>query len=137
VRRTTEDDLATAFAHQPGREPGPAGVGPEAFLVGAADREQHPRPAGGERGEERGDGPVAGRIDPVLVVAVVDRVPLGPEQVEVTLRLVPAGPGGDRRGEQRAAALRREADPVGNAGEGADHGRGERPLEQVAPRVGP
>jgi len=130
-----EHDLAAPFGHEPGREPGPGRVRPEPSRVGAADRQQHPRPAGGQRGDEGRDRPFAFRVDPVLVVAVVDRPVLRPQQVEVAFRLVATGGHGDRRGKKQAGALRGEPDAPRNPGQEADERRGERPLEQVAPRV--
>ena len=130
-----EKDLAALRRDHPGHELDPAGERPVTVRIGRDRREEHPPPAPRRAVDQRGGQGRGLRGDPVLVVIVVDGDAVGREQVEGQFHLVAAAAEGHRPREERPAAVRRVADPVGDAGQPRQQGRRERPLEQVGPRV--
>jgi len=129
-----EHQFAAAVLDQPAEQRPPAVDRPELERIGGADGEKHPGPSGRHPGEQPGDALCRFVADPVLVVPAVDRHPLGTQEVEVGLDLVPAEPPPHPPREQRAA-LAMKADSHRDAREAGEHCRRQRGLEEVAAGV--
>ena len=133
-RSSAEHDLATSRVDEPADEPLPAVGRPMLERVGRPQGHKDPLPAGWELIDQRANASSRRRRHPVLIAGVIDRKPLGPQQVEIGLHLVPAATPADTAGEERTR-LASKPDTTRNPGERRQRGGREGWLEQVRSRV--